>query len=277
MAMRMRMDNTGKCAVYSVPDGDAGNPSASNGPFTDPTNNMSSIRFHSDFEYIPIDEVVTGTFSMPARAANSGTYAQHTLFAHGRSGIPLLFGVFPNLRGSGENIGAFGSIPVQPEDNLENQRLGYWRWMTIAADATNVYLAELALAANVGISANNLSYKVFISPLTMDSPLLPAPGVTGEKIFLSATEIRLGAGRIHNRRRYVCKDTGSNSFHYAGGRTCDGRHIQFTDALGNNQHSIDFRWSLGGVVAMKEQDTAVGTAVYPESNFNASSTEIDCL
>lgn len=275
---RMRMDNTGKCAVYNVSDADAGDPTAGNGPFTTPLSNLSDVKFHSDFDYVPFSSVVTGTLSLPLRGTSPpGVYATHTLFAHGAGAVPLVMAVFPNLAGSGINVASFGSVPVQPDGTAGSALQGYWRWLLIQADATNVYAQEVSMAQTSGFSAMNVDYKVFISPLTIASPLLPAAGGAGEQVYMDGNDIRFGVGRINSRRRYLCKDTGGSSFHFAGGKTCDVRHIIQADGLMNNQHCIDWRYSVGGYVAMKDQDLLTVPASYANSTFDASTVQVDVL
>lgn len=276
-ATRMRMDNTGKCAVYRVSDADAADYTAGNDPFTTPLSHLSDVKFHSDFEYIPINEIVTGTLSLPSRSAGTGTYTNHTLFAHGAGAVPLLFAVFPDLAGSGQNVPAFGSVPVQGDDNSGSALNGFWRWLTISADSTNVYATELALAQSSGFSSFNVDYKVFLSSLTIADPLLPTAGDTGEQIYMDASDIRLGSGRINSRMRYIAKDTGTTAFRVAGGKTIDCRHITQLDGLSHSQHCIDWRYSVGGYVQMKDQDLLTSSGSYANSTFDATTVRIDAL
>lgn len=143
---------------------------------TNPTADLSRVFFHNQLNYPTITSVVTGSVSLPSIAADTGhrtsyaTPVQTTLFAHGVSGVPLIFG---NWTGAVEGLPSFtewlpngasasGSVPIQMDD------YGFARWLNLGVDATNVYVYDRRMAyAGAGKAAVTLSYEVFITDITV--------------------------------------------------------------------------------------------------------------
>lgn len=104
-------------------------------PFTTPLSNLSRVKFHSDLDYIKVIDEQTVSVNFPSR--NAGLHTQsYTLFAHGLGIQPL---VFATCTLSGVEVAFTGSVPVQVGAGFIG---GLARWVTIGADATNVYAYE---------------------------------------------------------------------------------------------------------------------------------------
>jgi len=147
MAVRFKARGSdGRVAIYTGTDDD---------PFDAPLSNMSRVLFHSDLHYPKIVREWSGSLSLPGRSAASTGKASHTLFAHGLSGTPLVFG---SIVASGKNLPLCGSFPVQMTSR------GWARWIALGATATNVVIGELWFAQNSGgFGAASVSLTVYVT------------------------------------------------------------------------------------------------------------------
>lgn len=130
MAVRLKVDGVaGKCAIYTGGD---------DAPFDYPLEHVDKIRFHSDLQYPRIISTHTGTWTLPAVAAQAGFVKRSTnLFAHGLSGTPYVEGF---VTVSGVKVPLLGSVPL---NRLSGTRTGFAaRWVHLGADATNVIMNE---------------------------------------------------------------------------------------------------------------------------------------
>jgi len=72
-------------------------------PITDPIGNYEHVYFHSDLEYMSVVQVMTGTLSLPARAADgsndSSAYGStiYVLGEHHLGYTPIILGWSPNF------------------------------------------------------------------------------------------------------------------------------------------------------------------------------------
>lgn len=128
-------------------------------PFTTPLSNLSRVKFHSGLDYIKVIDEQTVTVNFSSYPSGTLTQGSYTMFAHGQSGIPL---VFASALIGGNDVAFTGSIPVQFDAS------GYWaRWVTIGADATNVYAYEYIRTPPGGaffaMSALNLAITVWVT------------------------------------------------------------------------------------------------------------------
>lgn len=135
--VRFKADGvTGKVAIY-----DYTAPNNNDNPLTAPRSNLSRLHFHSDFDYVGFGvESSVPTISTTVSISNaSGFYYKnpsHNLGAHGKSGIPFVYG---RIFARGVWMPLCGSIPVvvfasNTQHNLIN--------VSLAVDDTYVYLAE---------------------------------------------------------------------------------------------------------------------------------------
>ena len=148
MSKRLRIAG-GVCAVW---DG-AGDTL----PFDNPTSYLSRVKFHSELNYLKVIDEQTHTVNFVLRGA-PGFTGSYTMFAHGRAGIPL---VFASTTISGNTVAFTGSIPVQVDTVFR----GRWaRWVTVGADATNVYAYEYGnLPATYTLPALSLSITTWVT------------------------------------------------------------------------------------------------------------------
>lgn len=154
MTMRLKADGTsGTVAVY---DYTAGN----DNPFSNPLGDIPRLRFHSGLLYPAIVSTVTGSISLPAVSANTtDRNVRHTLFAHGRGGIPYVEGAITS--GLSRVVGLCGSVPVQTGDSTG---AAFPRVVHLGADATNVYLNEYGSTHETfGWSALTLGWTVYVT------------------------------------------------------------------------------------------------------------------
>lgn len=129
--LRFRARGTdGRVAIYTGSD---------DAPFDNPTANLSRVQFHSDLLYPAIVKEQSGTLNLLSRGPNGEGREAHNLFAHGKSGTPMVIG-YATL--AGQRVGLCGSVPVQMLPR------GWGRWIALGADATNVKIAETWFAQN---------------------------------------------------------------------------------------------------------------------------------
>ena len=129
MALRFRVA-AGKAAIWDN--------ATDTLPFDDPVTNISRVKFHSDLDYDAAVDVRTGTANMPARTVLNGNTTV-TLFAHGQGGTPYIRG---RMTIGGQDIDIVGSVPISVTGE------GHARFVSIGADATNVYLTDAYTSAN---------------------------------------------------------------------------------------------------------------------------------
>lgn len=214
---------------------------ADDAPFLDPLNNMSRVLFHSLLRYPAIVAEASGTLSLPARGANTIGVAGYNLFAHGRSGTPLVLG-YVVIGGQRRRIA--GSYPLQ------RQSRGWARWLSIGADATYVRMAETWTAPNPaaggGYGATSVSWRVFVLETTFES----TPADTAEAVYISGTDFRAGRGRFDARKRYLRNGNTLQNFPILRGRSLTFNVVQPTNyplvLLGYGVAGDSFIASFGG-------------------------------
>lgn len=132
--------------------------------FTNPLADLSRVLFHSDLDYPHIISIHTGTVTLPAMSADTRRDAVTNLFAHGKAGTPMVFGLLTNLGGA--DIALQGSVPVAMNP------YGFGRWVTLGANTTHVLMHEQSVAqvfASItpatgnGYAALTLNWKVYMT------------------------------------------------------------------------------------------------------------------
>jgi len=245
MTVKLKVDGTtGRTAIYDTSNGDA--------PFTNPLNNVSLLRFHSDL-WSPAVTVTTTTLNLPNRRPNPSTAyrssgdAQHTLFAHGKSGTPMVKG-FVVI--SGVNVPLAGSVPiVDPSFSTS----GVGRFISLGADATNVFILEkyvYGIAAGNPSTALSLSVTVYVTDVILDGTgeqTQPNEPVT---ISYTPTLFKAGRGRIRSDRRYLHAESTSPTFAFPTGETIQmvARTTHTGYGSGRNTISPMWRYSVSGYV-----------------------------
>lgn len=132
-------------------------------PLTNPGDYWDRLRFHSGAYYAKIIDVQTVTVNFPAMAADENREHTYTLFAHGRSGTPVVKG---RATIGGEAINIAGHVPIQ--SGYHTLWFGrpygvYSRFVALGADDTNVILHEYAKAPrDTGYSSLSLDVTVYV-------------------------------------------------------------------------------------------------------------------
>ncbi len=151
MTKRMRIAG-GVCAVWDDASDDD--------PFTDPENNLSRVKFHSGLNYLKVIDEQTHTVSFAGQGAGVFT-GSYTMFAHGLAGIPL---VFASCSIGGQDIAFTGSVPIQVSASFPPFGTRWPRWVTVGADATNVYAYEYGrLPTSYSISSMDLDITTWVT------------------------------------------------------------------------------------------------------------------
>ena len=127
---------------------------------SNPTADLSRVLFHSALEYPAVISITTQSIELPSRTTTPATpvYAIHNLFAHGRGGIPFVFGIITNMG----NLSLAGSVPVDGDPPF------YGRFVTLGADGTNVVLHENTVGrSTTTYAARTLTVRVYITDLLL--------------------------------------------------------------------------------------------------------------
>lgn len=141
---------------------------------TDPFDNplasstvLNRVKFHSSLSYVSIVDTQAVSLALASRTNFQSATQTHTLFAHGRSGIPLVLGI---ATVGGAPVALTGSVPVQLGTlsvSTSGSTVGWFgRWITIGADATNVYAYEYVVAQWIN-SGNCETFPAITIPLTL--------------------------------------------------------------------------------------------------------------
>lgn len=156
MAYRFKAEGvTGAVAIYEATD---------DAPFSDPLNNASRLIFHSGLAYPARVATITGSVSMPARnAPGAAPYitngsAGYKVAAHGISGgIPFVEGKLIGIGDGGVDVPWVGSVPAQ------RTIFGAWRWLTLGADATYIYVHEMwGTAFSTSLPAAAFNFEIHV-------------------------------------------------------------------------------------------------------------------
>lgn len=127
---------------------------------SNPLLDLSRVLFHSGLEYPSVIATYTPSVTLPLRNSNTYLDSSHTLFAHGRGGIPFVLGYITNL---GSNPALAGSVPVQHDTSS-----GFARWVNLGADSTNVKLHEQCCVKNgSSVAAITLNMTVYVTDLLL--------------------------------------------------------------------------------------------------------------
>lgn len=141
MAVRLKADGTGKCAIYTGTD---------DLPFTSPLSYVSRLRFHSDLTYPRFVSTYTGSISLSAIGANTTHQQTHVLTAHGLGGTPFVEGY---ATVGGVRIPLTGTVPIIVGSSTDTQAAsGFCRWLHLGANGTNIIVQEFT---NTSSTATN--------------------------------------------------------------------------------------------------------------------------
>lgn len=155
MTLRFKADGaTGKVGIYTY--------TGSDDPLTSPTTNVGSLKFHSDFKYIGLAGSAPSLSATISVAAGAKPYATtHTIGAHGKSGVPFVFG---RIYAQGAWQPFVGAVPVYVA-TTSGVSGGHSRVITMAisVDATNVYAYEMRSSDSFSFPAVSVPVEVWIS------------------------------------------------------------------------------------------------------------------
>lgn len=149
-----KADGTGRVALYSGTD---------DAPFTNPRANLSRIHFHTDFDYLAFPSAsatLTGSITIPVTV--SSRTRTINIGAHGRSGVPFVFG---QVSFGGDWIPLVGSVPVHiGAGEIGGLWAGHLINWTLAVSSSNVFIVETRTTPTFSASLPAArSYRVWVS------------------------------------------------------------------------------------------------------------------
>lgn len=153
--MDYTLDIDGKRGIVAIYSG------ADDAPMGAPLSNIARLSYHSGLDYISVVTDRTGSqpVQLAKRKRNTRGTATTKLFSHGRVGVPLVFGAF---RIGGDWISSAGGIPIQ-------QTHGTCRWITIGANASDVFLQEQwAASGDMDFKAMSVAWRVWVTDERLD-------------------------------------------------------------------------------------------------------------
>lgn len=198
---------SGKCAIYDVAD----LASVPTGPLTDPDSNASVLHFHSDWYYprvVGADH--TGTVTLPAGAANTFQNGTLTLFAHGQSDVPMVFG---SVTVGGITLALAGDVCLNRNAITGGGTFatGNRTWLSLEVDATNVYLRYYGgVRFGAATAALAVTYSVQVTDmLVTGAGPVEDPAEPVVKYSDSTGILTMGRGKINTVDRYLKRGSGS--------------------------------------------------------------------
>lgn len=243
MGYTFRADGVlGQVAIYENTD---------DAPWSDPLSHKSRVAFHSGLHYPARVGTLAGSLSLPARSAGPHTIGtqQYTLGAHGQTFIPMMEGRWIGVPGAAGDVPAVGSVPVQKYNNPVDQSFpevfAVTRWLTLSADATNIYAHEMyPQEFDQPLGALTLNYEVHIieTPNLGGASTPPARTINwAPSVFEARTAD--GNSSFSSAKRYL-KTAASGGFALASGQTV---LIQYA-FLNNNAQSVTYHFNMPGIL-----------------------------
>lgn len=122
-----------------------------------PLGNLQSFYFHSALDYLYVNQIVTGTLSLPQRDANGSDASRaygstiYTIAYHGLGYRPMVFGFWTS-----------NGQPIVGDSFIDAGGLASIRTLNVGADNNYIYARELFLNKDVTFGAKSLQYKLFI-------------------------------------------------------------------------------------------------------------------
>lgn len=220
-----------------------------NAPLNDPYNYRSRVLFYSGFRYPSRALTFTGsvTFALgdyggvPERVS----IRSHTLAAHGLGVEPLLIeGRWIGIGTGGADVPMVGSVPIQGQAQA--------RWVTLGADATNIYVHEMhnnTSFGSAGLPPLTVSYEVHVLEF-------PTSGATD---IVEITPTLFRARDFSSAKRYV-RATTSGGYALASGVTCN---FQQSAPTGTGSERIQWHYTVPGFYDKAWTTTTAGTTSDP--------------
>jgi hypothetical protein len=226
-----------KCAIYYVASLAA---PVTTGPLTSPDAYVAVVHFHSDWLYpnvIGADH--SGTASIPAVSSNSFQNDVVTLFAHGQSDAPMVFG---DLTVGSKVLTLAGDIPVA-RTGSGSSALETITWVSLEVDSTYVYLRCYGAGrAGKGASALSVGYNIKVTNC-LTTGGVPS-GSSSEPLFKyrsAGNYLTMGRGKIDSRLRYIKKSGSGSGFQVVRGQT-----LQMISRVTSNNGIQGGYWAIWG-------------------------------
>lgn len=237
MTMRLKADGTtGRVAIYDTSAGDA--------PFSSPLGNVSRLRFHSDLwsPAITVASPVSVAFPdrRPAAGYRSQGNVQHVLFAHGLAGTPMIKGY---VTIGGVRVPLTGTIPLQIDDH------GLGRFLSVGADATNVFVLEKWVFNTGTANPITLTFQIYVTDVILDGSGQQTQPNDPVTLSWTPTLFTAGRGRIRSDKRYFRANAPGPDFVFPTGET-----ISLVKRTTNKTVSPFWRYAVNGYV----QEQTVG-------------------
>lgn len=220
-------------------------------PRSDPFGYRSRVMWFSGWRYPA--RVATQSGVLTLSTGTSGAIPDqpvnisHTLFAHGRGAAPLMMeGRWIGMGTAGADVPMIGSVPVQNQSTFRS------RWLTLGADATNVYVHEQHNSNVFGggaLASLSLSWEVHV----IDFVTAPAGTV------MEWTPTRFRAGDFDSEQRYI-RQAASGGYALASGITC--LHTM-SAPTGTGSERIVWHHAFPGIYDRSATTTTTGTTFDP--------------
>lgn len=258
MTMKLKVDGTtGKTAIYDTSNGDA--------PYTSPLSNVSLLRFHSDL-WSPAVTIQSATITLPNRRPSGSAYrssgdAQHTLFAHGKGGTPLVKGY---VTIGGYKVPLTGSIPLMDAADSDS---GVGRFICVGADATNVFVLEKWVYGTVAgnpSTATTLTFVIYVTDVILDGSGAQTQPNEAVTVSWSASQFKAGRGRVNSANKYLRATSTAPEFHFPTGETIS---VVKRTTAGGKTISPTWRYSVNGYV--QEQTLGDDLQSFSAQSFTA--------
>jgi hypothetical protein len=247
MAIVKKIDGvTGDMAIYTSGD---------DNPFTDPTNYLSRLRFHSDLLYPVIATTFSGTLNLAAIAnPNSGFFGSvqtldTNVGAHGQAGPPMVFG---DIVVGGQRVSICGLVPVT---NIfdgtiyeTTQYTGWGRYLSLIVDSTNVYIRATTLLPTTDVpgastvEAFSGAYNIYVTSLDLNNPD-PTPSPTAYTFNETPSYVEYGRGKFRSDRRFIRASASVSDIKFALGATYGWNVEYYSGPTRPGQWA--FTWNIG--------------------------------
>lgn len=125
-----------------------------------PLIDLSRVLFHSNLDYPAVIATSNVNVTLPSRTTSPAApfFTIHTLFSHGRPGIPFVFGYITNMG----NLSLAGSVPVDSDIPF------YGRFVTLGANGSSVVLHENTIGrATTTYGARTLNIRIHVTDLLL--------------------------------------------------------------------------------------------------------------
>lgn len=194
---------------------------AQNAPAADPESWLSRINFHSEFDYLAVDNANIGFISHGTITAGTNTgqgivnsnfeynlsFIDYAIYTHNLGYEPLAL-----VSVNGNNQLVCPGFPAQ----LPVSANGSARFICPWVDTTNLYIREYQAKGSVDLASTYILYSWVIFERQ--------PNASGDKVFAvdkDTGKVSMGFDRWQSTKRYLQVVAGGSPFGLAKGRTMD--------------------------------------------------------